>query len=83
MLSFKKLNIKYLSGATCRDFQDVEDAEFLIFYLIEAINQATIRLVRIFPERVVYYFFLFIVKISFGRKTQTNKNKILWKKILS
>ena len=39
------------------DFQDVEDAEFLIFYLIEAINQATIRLVRIFPERVVHYFF--------------------------
>ena len=25
----QKLNIKYLSGATCRDFQDVEDASFL------------------------------------------------------
>lgn len=42
-----------------KDFQDVEDVEFLIFYLIEAINQATMRLVGIFPERVVCYFFIY------------------------
>lgn len=42
-----------------RDFQDVEDAEFLIFYLVEAINQATIRSLRIFPKEwfAIFYYY--------------------------
>jgi hypothetical protein len=38
------------------DFQDVEDAEFLTFNLVEATNQATIRSLRIFRKSGLLFF---------------------------